>query len=100
MDFVYTERPAFTKWWKSREDLLPSEYWRRNMFVEFMEDIGVKLRDYIGVETMLGQRLPACRSDVPAFAAVPHQMLDGVSDADLRKITSENAAKMFRFELN
>ena len=54
MDFTYRERPVFTKGWKSKEGLLPSDYWRRNMFVEFMEDdLGVQLRDVIGVDTML-----------------------------------------------
>jgi hypothetical protein len=28
------------------------------------------------------------------------RMFEGVPEADLRKITSENAAKMFGFELN
>src|SRR6266576_2345921 len=102
MDFVYTERPVFTKGWKSREGLLPSEYWRRNMFVEFMEDdIGVKLRDYIGVETMLwGSDYPHAEATFPRSQQFLARMFDGVSDADLRKITSENAAKMFGFTLN
>jgi hypothetical protein len=46
---------VFTKGWKSREGMLPSEYRRRNMFVEFMEDaLGVRIRDMIGVDNMLG----------------------------------------------
>jgi hypothetical protein len=36
-DVTYRERPV-SKGWKSREGMLPSDYWRRNMFVEFMED--------------------------------------------------------------
>ena len=97
-----TERPVFTKGWKSRKGLLPSEYWRRNMFVEFMEDdIGIKLRDYIGVETMLwGSDYPHAEATFPRSQQFLARMFDGVPDADLRKITSENAAKMFRFELN
>ena len=38
MDFTYRERPVFTKGWQSRQGMLPSDYWHRNMFVEFMED--------------------------------------------------------------
>src|SRR6266699_3268656 len=54
MDFTYRERPVFTKGWRSKEGLMPSDYWRRNMFVEFMEDaLGIKLRDEIGVDNML-----------------------------------------------
>ncbi len=51
-------------------------------------------------EHAVGQRLPARRGDLPALAAIPQPMFDGVPEADLRKITSENAAKMFGFQLN
>jgi predicted TIM-barrel fold metal-dependent hydrolase len=102
MDFTYLERPVFTKGWKSREGLLPSEYWQRNMFVEFMEDdIGVQLRDRIGVETMLwGSDYPHAEATFPRSQQFLERMFAGVPEADLRKITSENAAKMFHFELN
>ena len=67
MDFTYRERPVFTKGWRSKEGLLPSDYWRRNMFVEFMEDdLGVQLRDQIGVENMLwGSDFPHAESTWP-----------------------------------
>lgn len=38
MDFTYRERPTLTNRWKSREGMLPSDYWHRNMFAVFMED--------------------------------------------------------------
>jgi predicted TIM-barrel fold metal-dependent hydrolase len=89
MDFVYRERPVFTKGWKSREGMLPSEYWRRNMFVEFMEDdLGVKIRDTIGVDNMLWGSEFLDR----IFAGVPEE--------DRRKITADNAAKLFGFRPN
>src|SRR5207247_9085618 len=54
MDFTYLERPVFTKGWRSKDGLLPSDYWRRNMFVEFMDDdLAVKLRGTIGGDDML-----------------------------------------------
>src|SRR5207249_3141662 len=67
MDFTYRERPVFTKGWKSKAGLLPSDYWRRNMFVEFMEDdLGVQLRDTIGVDNMLwGSDFPHAESTWP-----------------------------------
>ena len=102
MDFTYLERPVFTKGWKSREGFLPSDYWRRNMFVEFMEDeIGVQLRDRIGVENMLwGSDYPHAEATFPRSQQFLARMFEGVPAADLRKITSENAARLFRFELN
>ena len=73
MDFTYRERPVFTKGWKSSEGLLPSDYWKRNMFVEFMEDdLGVQLRDAIGVDNMLwGSDFPHAESTWPKSRRVP-----------------------------
>ncbi|PYO24424.1 MAG: hypothetical protein DMD85_07045 [Candidatus Rokuibacteriota bacterium] len=102
MDFTYRERPVFTKGWRSKEGLLPSEYWRRNMFVEFMEDdLGVQLRDAIGVDTMLwGSDFPHAESTWPKSREFLDRMFAGVPAPDTRKITAENAARLFGFELN
>jgi predicted TIM-barrel fold metal-dependent hydrolase len=102
MDFTYRERPVFTKGWKSREGLLPSEYWRRNMFVEFMEDdLGVEMRKHIGVETMLwGSDFPHAESTWPRSKEYLDRIFAGVPEADRRKITSENAAQLFGFRPN
>jgi predicted TIM-barrel fold metal-dependent hydrolase len=102
MDFTYVERPVFTKGWKSAEGLMPSDYWKRNMFVEFMEDdLGVQLRDRIGVENMLwGSDYPHAEATFPRSQQFLGRMFAGVPEADLRKITSDNAAKMFGFTLN
>jgi len=102
MDFTYRERPVFTKGWRSRDGLLPSDYWRRNMFVEFMEDdLGVQLRDAIGVETMLwGSDFPHAESTWPKSRDFLDRMFAGVPESDLHRITSENAARLFGFDLN
>ena len=102
MDFTYLERPVFTKGWKSAEGLLPSDYWKRNMFVEFMEDdLGVQLRDRIGVENMLwGSDYPHAEATFPRSQQFLQRMFASVPQADLQKITSDNAAKMFGFSLN
>ena len=77
MDFTYRERPLIHERWRSREGMLPSDYWQRNMFVEFMEDeIGIRLRDLIGTDQhAVGQRLSARGVDVAALAAVPRPHL-------------------------
>ena len=102
MDFTYRERPVFTKGWKSREGMLPSDYWRRNMFVEFMEDdLGVKIRDVIGVDNMLwGSDFPHSESTWPQSKQFLDRIFDGVPEEDRRKITADNAAKMFGFRPN
>ena len=102
MDFTYRERPVFTKGWKSAEAMLPSDYWRRNMFVEFMEDdLGIGLREHIGVENMLwGSDFPHAESTWPQSKQFLDRIFAGVPEEDRRKITSDNAAKMFGFRPN
>ena len=102
MDFTYRERPVFTKGWKSREGMLPSDYWRRNMFVEFMEDdLGIEMRKHIGVETMLwGSDFPHAESTWPKSQNFLEHIFAGVPEEDRRKITSDNAAKLFGFRPN
>jgi predicted TIM-barrel fold metal-dependent hydrolase len=79
MDFTYRERPVFTKGWKSKEGMLPSDYWRRNMFVEFMEDdLGVELREHIGVDNMLwGSDYPHAESTWPRSRDFLDRILPG-----------------------
>ena len=102
MDFTYIERPVFTKGWKSREGMLPSDYWRRNMFVQFMEDdLGVQLRDKIGIETMMwGSDFPHAESTWPKSQEFLDRIFAGVPEADRRRITSENTAQLFGFRPN
>ena len=101
MDFTYRERPTLSRGWKSRHGLLPSDYWRRNMFVEFMEDdYGVRLRDVIGVDTMLwGNDFPHAESTWPMSREFLDRIFTGAAEEDRRKITVDNAAKLFRFDL-
>ena len=90
MDFTYRERPVFTKGWRSKEGLLPSDYWPRNMFVEFMEDdLGVQLRDRIRVDNMLwGSDFPHAESTWPKSREFLERLFANTLEADRRKITS------------
>jgi predicted TIM-barrel fold metal-dependent hydrolase len=82
--------------------MLPSDYWRRNMFVEFMEDdLGVQLRDIIGVDNMLwGNDFPHAESTWPQSREFLDRIFTGVPEEDRRKITSDTAAQMFRFAVS
>jgi predicted TIM-barrel fold metal-dependent hydrolase len=101
MDFTYRERPTLARSWRSRHGLLPSDYWRRNMFVEFMEDdFGIRLRDVIGVDNMLwGNDFPHAESTWPKSREFLDRIFAGAPEEDRRKIISDNAAKLFRFSL-
>jgi predicted TIM-barrel fold metal-dependent hydrolase len=69
------------------------------MFVEFMEDdLGVKLRGEIGVDTMLwGSDFPHAESTWPKSREFLDRIFAGTPEDDVRKITYGNAAKMFGF---
>ena len=101
MDFTYQERPIFTKGWQSKSGMLPSEYWRRNMFVEFMEDdLDLQLRHIIGVDNMIwGNDFPHAESTWPHSMEFLDEALGDATEEERQKITSTNAAKMFKFDI-
>ena len=101
MDYVYHEKPIFSKGWKSKEGMLPSEFWQRNMSVEFMEDrVGVRLRDIIGVDNIMwGNDYPHADGTWPESQQFLDKVFAGTSGEDRRKITSQNAAKLFKFDV-
>ena len=49
LDYNYTQRPPTGDWYTFKEDMLPSDYFHRNIFLSFQDDaLGVKNRDIIG----------------------------------------------------
>ena len=99
MDFNYKERPEIPPFYRSTRGLLPSETWRSNIFVEFMEDdIGIGMRELLGVDGMVwGNDYPHAESTWPKSMEWLDKVLVDVPEEDRRKITSENAAKLFHF---
>ncbi len=87
--------------YKSKEGLLPSDYWRRNLFAVFQEDdVGVQLRHRIGIDNMLwGNDFPHSESTWPKSREFLEQMFANVPAEDRRKLTCDNAARIFRFNL-
>jgi predicted TIM-barrel fold metal-dependent hydrolase len=65
------------------------------------DDLGIQLRDLIGVDNMLwGSDFPHAESTWPKSRDFLQRIFAGVPETDLRKVTSENAARMFGFKLN
>ena len=87
----------------SKLSLKPSEYWARQCHVgaSFMRADEAKLRHSVGVnKIMWGSDYPHAEATFPRSQQFLSRMFEGVPEEDLRKITSENAAKMFGFALN
>ena len=99
MDFVYSERVEMGGGYRSKRGLLPSETWRENIFVEFMEDpMGVKMHEVIGADNMMwGNDYPHAESTWPRSMEFLDKAFAGQPDEVRRKITSENATKLYHF---
>ena len=101
MDFTYRERDVFTKGWRSKSGLIPSDFWRRNMFTTFTEDkTGVEFRDKIGVDNMMwGSDFPHAESVWPKSMEFLDRMFAEASDDERKRATAVNAARIFGFDL-
>lgn len=77
--------------------LKPSEYFRRNMAVTFMDDeLGLTMRDLIGVENILWSTdFPHPATTWPNSQAIVERQFADVSPADRELITSANAARIY-----
>jgi len=79
-------------------DLTPAEVLLRNFYFCAVEDPSTfAIRDVIGVDhIMLEQDYPHCDSTWPYTQTVVDQELEGLPEADIRKMTWENAATIYR----
>ncbi len=84
-----------------RTELRPSEYFRRNFSAAFIQDReGVFARDFIGVDNLMwSSDYPHTDSTWPRSRECIAHDLEGVSDADRRKMTCTNAARLYGFEV-
>ena len=48
-DYVYTDRPVRGDWLRFPDGMLPSDYFKQNVFLSFQEDrVGMRVRDVVG----------------------------------------------------
>jgi predicted TIM-barrel fold metal-dependent hydrolase len=82
-------------------ELKPSEYFRRNFSAAFIMDReGVFARDFIGVDNLMwSSDYPHTDSTWPRSRECIAHDLEGVNDADRRKMTCTNAARLYGFEV-
>ena len=79
-------------------DLTPAEVMRRNFWFCAVEDPSAfAMRDRIGVDKILLEAdYPHCDSTWPDTQAVIEREIGGLPAADIRKITWENASRLYR----
>jgi predicted TIM-barrel fold metal-dependent hydrolase len=81
-------------------DRLPSDVFRQHFLTCFIADpVGVRLRDLIGVDNIAWEcDYPHSDSSWPKAPEELEAVMDGVSEADVNKITFENACRWYRFD--
>ncbi len=100
LDHVYEKFGVM--WDKVGLKLKPSEYMRRNVWVTFQDDmIGPMTWRYFGADNyMWASDFPHADSTWPNSLKVIAKDFEGIPDDVTRKMTCDNAAKLYRMDLN
>jgi predicted TIM-barrel fold metal-dependent hydrolase len=97
LDYNYTQRPPSGNWYTFKEDMLPSDYFHRNVFLGFQEDeLGIELRHRIGVDNLLwGSDYPHPESTFPRSREIIEEILVDCTDDEKAKIAGGNSARIY-----
>lgn len=76
----------------------PSHYWHENMFATFQTDaVGLRLLDQLGADrVMWAQDYPHSEGTFGYTANALQEVIDACSEADARRILSENAMELYK----
>ena len=101
-DYVYTDRPVRGDWLRFPDGTLPSDYFKRNVFMSFQEDrVGMRVRDVVGVEGLMwGSDYPHTESTFPRSREITGEILADVPAKEQAMILRDNAARLYRFDLD
>jgi predicted TIM-barrel fold metal-dependent hydrolase len=96
MDYYYTQMPKSNSC-RLRNGVLPSDYFRQNVFLGFQEDaLGVCLREHIGAENLLwGSDYPHQESTWPNSQKILTRILVCCGEEDVRNIVGGNASRIY-----
>ncbi len=100
MDYTYTQRPPHGVWHRFKEDMLPSDYFHRNVFLGFQEDaLGIRDRHIIGVDNLLwGSDYPHFESTFPRSRQIIEEILVECTEGEKAKIVGGNAARVYHLD--
>ncbi|MQF70268.1 amidohydrolase, partial [SAR202 cluster bacterium AD-804-J14_MRT_500m] len=98
MDWNYKQREAAQGSYRFQEDMLPGDYFRKNVFIGFQEDgLGIRLRDYIGLETLQwGSDYPHQESTFPRSRQILEEILSDCTEREKTMIAGGNAARVYK----
>jgi len=97
LDYTYTQRTHQKGWFKLTGDMLPSDYFHRNVFLGFQEDaLGIRMRDIIGVDQLMwGSDYPHVESTWPRSRQIIEEVLADCTEEERVKIAGGNAARVY-----
>ena len=100
MDYNYTQRAAGFAPYRFNEDMLPSDYFHRNVFIDFQEDaLGIRDRRIIGVDNLLwGSDYPHPESTFPRSQQIIEEILVDCTEEEKAKIAGGNAARIYHLD--
>ena len=98
IDYNYDQRSHDLSGHRFKENMVPSDYFRRNVFISFQEDaLGIKLRDIIGVDTLMwGSDYPHHESTFPRSREILEEILADCTEDEKSEITGGNAARVYK----
>ena len=97
MDYSYTQRIRRESAYRFKEDMLPSDYFHRNVFLGFQEDaLGMRDRHIIGVDNLVwGSDYPHVESTFPRSQEILEDILADCTEEERAKIVGGNAARIY-----
>ena len=97
LDYNYNQRPLGVTGYRYKEDMLPSDYFRRNVFLGFQEDsLGIRDRDIIGIDLLQwGSDYPHGESTFPRSREILEEILAPCTEQEKAKIAGGNAARVY-----
>jgi predicted TIM-barrel fold metal-dependent hydrolase len=97
IDYTYTQRARRAYWHRFKGDVLPSDFFHRNVFCSFQEDaLGIRDRAIIGVDNLMwGSDYPHQESTWPKSRQILDKILEGVPDEEKVKIAGGNVARVY-----
>ena len=100
LHYNYTQRTPGKNWYRYKEDMLPGDYFHRNVFLSFQDDdYGIRFRDIIGVDSLLwGSDYPHAESTFPKSQEIIEETLASCTTEEKAKIVGGNAARIYRVD--
>jgi len=98
LDYTYDQQGFGREGYRFKEDMQPSDYFHRNVFLGFQEDdLGIRLRDIIGVDSLQwGSDYPHMESTFPRSQEILEEILVDCTEEEKAKIAGGNAARVYR----